>query len=69
MAFLSYRLERYSNIARETRTCVCGKAQTIWHIFMECPVTPSLRHREYYILNEMFADAADINIYYLFRKR
>ena len=54
---LAIELGRYSNVARENRICVCGEnVQTIWHIFMQCPITLSLGFRKYINLHEIFAD-------------
>ena len=54
---LEIELGRYSNIKRENRLCICGNdVQTIWHIFMQCPITYSLGYRNYHSLHELFAD-------------
>ena len=49
---------RYSNTAREDRVCRCGNGpQSVWHIFMECPLTQALvDRRSYQDLSEIFAD-------------
>ena len=54
---LSIELGRYSNVVRENRYCVCGNnVQTVWHIFIQCPITNSLNNKNYQSLDEIFAD-------------
>ena len=54
---LAVELGRYSGITRDERYCGCGtNVQTVWHIFMECPITYGLNHRNYLNLNEIFGD-------------
>ena len=54
---LAIELGRYSNIAPINRTCVCGlNVQSVWHIFMECPITVACCRRDYNNLREIFAD-------------
>ena len=53
---LAIELGRYSNIAPLNRTCVCGDVQSVWHIFMECPLTVLCCPRDYNDLSDIFAD-------------
>ena len=53
---LSIELGRYSNIPRMNRLCICGKLQSVWHLFVECPLTWSMCNRDYRNLSEIFAD-------------
>ena len=54
---LAIELARYSNVLSENRLCVCEQAvQTIWHIFMECPLTNCIVQRNYRSLRNIFDD-------------
>ena len=49
---------RYSNIPRENRACVCATGvQTVWHLFVECPLTRQVIGQQYYSnLADVFVD-------------
>ena len=54
---LAIELGRYSNTPRENLICICGNyIQTVWHIFLECPLTRTIVNPNYVNLAEVFAD-------------
>ena len=54
---LAIELGRYSATARENRLCLCRtNVQTVWHVFMECPITIGINHRNYRDIKEIFDD-------------
>ena len=50
---------RYSNIPRENCSCVCDTGvQTVWHLFVECPLTREVIGQQHYnSLADVFVDA------------
>ena len=54
---LAVELGRYSAISRENRFSVCRtNVQTVWHVFMECPITYGINNRSYRDIKEIFED-------------
>ena len=54
---LAVEIGRFSNTPRINRLCVCHLGvQTIWHIFMECPITKASIYRRYNDLEDIFND-------------
>ena len=54
---LAIELGRYSRTDRVNRLCVCRQGiQSVWHIFMECPLTRDLSAGNYRNLFEIFDD-------------
>ena len=54
---LAIEIGRYSNTPRENRICKCNmNVQTVWHIFIECPLTIACGRRNFNNLNELFLD-------------
>ena len=49
---------RYSSIPRENRVCVCeAGVQTVWHLFVECPLTREVIGQQHYnCLADVFVD-------------
>ena len=44
-------------IARENMFCVCRtNVQTVWHVFMECPITCGINHRNHRDIKKIFND-------------
>ena len=54
---LNIEIMRYSNVLREDRLCVCKDGiQTVWHVFMQCPLTQGINRRNYDSLKDIFDD-------------
>ena len=54
---LNVEIMRYSNIPRENRLCSCkNEIQTVWHIFMQCPLTQGINRRTFENLKDIFKE-------------
>ena len=54
---LNIEIMRYSNVPRENRLCSCkNDIQTVWHIFMQCPLTLGINRRSFESLKDIFED-------------
>ena len=54
---LAIETGRFSNTPRDNRLCSCGlNVQTVWHIFVECPLTRDIVRKRYVSLQEIFDD-------------
>ena len=54
---LAIEIGRFSNIPRENRLCDCGRVQSVWHVFSECPLTRECIQTNYSNLYDVFQDA------------
>ena len=52
---LAIELGRYSNIPITSFKCTC-EVQSVWHVFMVCPITQSLCRRDYHSMSDILAD-------------
>ena len=60
---LAVELGRFKNVLRPNRLCKCKVGvQTVWHIFIDCPLTYPIHRRRFNNLHEVFEDHDIINL-------